>query len=337
MSEPKAPTSAKARLMGVLSGLKEMAGVEELIRSKLISDAELLERIPNYLLNLGGKRMRPALTLLSARALGLNPENQALLDVAAGIELIHMATLLHDDIIDKSPTRRHQESAYVKFGLENTLLSGDFLLVRAFSLCARLDRYIIDQTERACIELTEGEILEIPLHKSVATLEQSITIARKKTAALFRLAACSAAHLAGCPDGSTDCMAVFGEKLGVAFQILDDILDVTSDENLLGKKSGLDLIERKPSVVNTLWLQTGSDLAKRLTTAPSTDESAFVESALGELRGGPVIRAARDLALGYVSEASQALEEAFGSCQSSDRAGLQDLRTLLDYTIERVE
>jgi geranylgeranyl pyrophosphate synthase len=155
--------AAKAGVSKMLAGLQGMKEVETLISSKLTSDAELLETIPAYLLGLGGKRIRPAMTLLVSRAFGSKSVEfpvAEVIDVAAGIELIHMATLLHDDIIDKSPLRRHKQSPFLKFGLGNSLLAGDFLLVRAFSLCARLDRYVIDATEQACIELTEGEILE---------------------------------------------------------------------------------------------------------------------------------------------------------------------------------
>lgn len=329
--------TAKARLLKVLSGLKDMAAIDAIIRSKFESDAPLLAEIPAYLLELGGKRMRPALTLLMARALGLKASPQALLDVAAGIELIHMATLLHDDIIDKSPTRRHRDSAFIKYGLENTLLSGDFLLVRAFSLCARLDAEIIDATETACIELTEGEILEVPLHKAEHSRESSLTIAKKKTAALFRLAAFSAAHLSGCDAACAQRFGEFGEHLGVAFQILDDILDVTSDEDLLGKKSGLDIIERKPSIVNVLWLESGSTLAKRLKETPSENEEAFRDQALKELRGGPVVAAARDLALGFIERASQSLETGLRSAPKTDPSAVDDLRVLIEFTTERME
>lgn len=336
-SEQTSEEGAKSRLLRVLGGLSAMRDVEALIRSKLNSDAPLLSEIPTYLLELGGKRMRPALALLAGRALGLNTSPQALIDVSAGIELIHMATLLHDDIIDKSPTRRHRESALVKYGMENTLLSGDFLLVRAFSLCAHLDRSIIEATEQACIELTEGEILEVPLHRQRHDLDSSLTIARKKTAALFRLAAFSAAHIADAGPTSAWHMAQFGEKLGIAFQILDDILDVTSDENLLGKKSGLDLIERKPSVVNVMWLNSKSPLSARLLQPPGTDEEQFASEAITELREGPVVAHARALALQHVEEAAGALEKGIECAKHRDDSAVADLNALIEYTIARVE
>ena len=329
--------TAKERLLASLASLSGLKDVELLVESKLASDAPLLESIGRYLLSLGGKRMRPVLTLLVGKTFGLATPKQELLDVAAGIELIHMATLLHDDIIDKSPIRRHKESAFLKFGVDSTLLTGDFLLTRAFSLCARLDAFIIDETERACIDLTEGEILEVPLHLQNHTLNSSLEIARKKTAALFRLASISATHLAKAGNEATSQMKIFGESLGIAFQILDDVLDVTAEENLLGKKSGMDLRERKPSIVNVLWLESGSELAKHLKTAPTSHEDAFADSALKELRGSRVVAEACALATDFASKAQGALTAACAAAPEFSKETVDELQTLIEYTTERME
>lgn len=239
--------------------LPEIKQVEKLVVSKFKSDSDLLREIPDYLFSLGGKRIRPYLAILTGRALGLHTIPEALIQISAGIELIHLATLLHDDIIDKSAKRRNASSPFVKYGTPNTLLAGDFLLVRAFSLCAHLDRYIVERTEIACVELTEGEIEEIPLSERKITVEQSIEISRKKTASLFRLATESAAFIA--TGNPSEELAIFGENLGIAFQLLDDILDVTSSEEILGKPIGTDIREKKPSVLNILWSEeTGSNL-----------------------------------------------------------------------------
>jgi geranylgeranyl pyrophosphate synthase len=336
---------AKASVSKMLSGLKGMDKIEELISSKLTSDAPLLETIPRYLQELGGKRIRPALTLLVSKAFGGSPlPPEQVIDVAAGIELIHMATLLHDDIIDKSPLRRHKESPFLKFGLSSSLLAGDFLLVRAFSLCARLDRYVIDATEKACIELTEGEILETPLFKEKHTVESSLNVARKKTASLFRLAADTGTHLSLAPDSidSQDREQLlsevqqFGESLGLAFQILDDILDVTSTEDLLGKKAGIDIIERKPSIVNVLWGQTGTPLAMRLFEAPGDDEEKYITESLAELNGSAVVAEARELARSHARDASMALEAARCIANDVDEPAIDLLRAIIDYTLERM-
>ncbi|MFM1846593.1 MAG: hypothetical protein RL417_67 [Pseudomonadota bacterium] len=328
--------TAKARLSAALSALKGLDKVESLIEEKLVSEAPLLHEIPQYLLTLGGKRMRPVLSLMMARALGQTTPSTALIDVAAGIELIHMATLLHDDIIDRSPLRRHQASPFVKYGLESTLLSGDFLLVRAFSLCARLDQFVIDATERACIELTEGEILEVPLDKGAHSIESSITIARKKTASLFWLATRTAAHLSGASAEVVEHCSLFGEKLGIAFQILDDILDVVASEDLLGKKSGIDIREKKPSLVNVMWLRSGAASAQILRQSGPIAED-IVERAVGELRRSPVVQEAREMALRYTAEALAALEFIEKNTPNADPTTLGHLRTLIDYTVERME
>ncbi len=324
-----------ALAVGTLVGLKE---IEHLIEEKFDSEAALLSEIPRYLLKLGGKRIRPVLCLLVAQSLHQKALSQSVIDVAAGIELIHMATLLHDDIIDKSPLRRHEASPYVKYGIGDTLLAGDFLLVRAFSLCAHLDKYIIDATERACIELTEGEILEVPMHRMPHTLDTSLTISRKKTGALFRLAAESAAYLATRGDMRTvKDFTEFGEHLGIAFQVLDDILDVTSSEEQLGKKAGIDIQEKKPSPVNILWLQTGSALAKELLTRenPANDEELAL--ALTEITQSNVIDAARKIARLHADAARGALTRVHLRSGGLENKAYEALLALIDYVLERME
>jgi octaprenyl-diphosphate synthase len=199
--------SAKERFAHALTLVPEITTVEARIRSTFKSDVAIMREIPEYLLSLGGKRIRPILALLCSKALGAQEITDDIVDIAAGIELIHMATLMHDDIIDQSPIRRHKPSAYAKYGTPGTLLSGDFLLTRAFGLCSRLDREIIEATEQACIELVEGETLEIAVPLGEHTTESSLTIATRKTASLFRLAAFCGASLTDSPDDMKEKMA----------------------------------------------------------------------------------------------------------------------------------
>ncbi len=328
----------KIEIGALLSQVKGLGAVEDIVRSKFESDAPLLSEIPRYTFDLGGKRIRPILTLTAAKLAGQSQPSQEVLDVAAGIELIHLATLLHDDIIDKSPVRRHKESAYSKFGIESTLLSGDFLLVRAFALCARLKPEIIAATEKACVELVEGEILETPLHTSTHTIESSLQVAHKKTAALFRLSAFSGTFSITENAKVGEQFSDFGESLGTAFQILDDILDITSDESVLGKRSGMDLVERKPSLVNVLWLQSGAQLAQELLIAPRSPEKeeAFRQLGLKALRNSEVIEQARQLATNYVEKARKSLTAGCELLGSPDANALKLLDGLLQYTLERV-
>jgi geranylgeranyl pyrophosphate synthase len=248
-----------------------------------------------------------------------------------------MATLMHDDIIDESPIRRHKPSPYAKYGVPLTLLSGDFLLTRAFGLCAKLDDHVIQATEQACIELVEGEALETPLHLQAHTVETSITIAERKTASLFRLAAFCAAHLSGASREVIEAMSSFGQSLGVAFQMIDDILDVISDEATLGKRPGLDIAERKPSIVNLLWLKTGDVESKRLLMAPGgSSEPEYVRHALEILQNGPVIRDAKELATLYAERARTSLETAARGTPTSSPQFIDALFTIIDFALERL-
>lgn len=316
-----------------IEGLDEL---EAIIQENLVSDAPALTEIAAYLIKLGGKRIRPSLALITAKAFGMPKPTEQLLDGAAGIELIHSATLLHDDIIDKSPKRRSEVSAFLKYGLGETLLAGDFLLVRAFGLCAHLDEYIVKATTEACVELTEGEILETPLFKDAHSLEDSILIARKKTASLFRLAAECATHLAGCPPETVQHMRTFGDRLGIAFQVLDDILDVTADENVLGKAAGIDIRERKPTVVNVLWLETESALSRILITPPQDEESAIIEDSLKEILECGVAAKAAEMARGLADEARDALNSALSSHKGAvDKDAVEHLQSMISFVVER--
>lgn len=320
-----------------LSQVEGLSLVEELMRTKFVSDAPLLAEIPSYLLGLGGKRIRPILCLLSGQLFGMRSPTPEIVDVCAGIELIHMATLLHDDIIDKSTIRRHKESPFKKFGVASTLLAGDFLLTRAFSLCAKLDHFVINATENACIELTEGEILEVPLCDQDHSVESCLTIARKKTASLFQLSTATGSHIAGASDEATHRMEQFGLHLGVAFQVLDDILDAVADEDLLGKPSGLDIVERKPSIINVLWLSSGSDKAQVLKR--EIDFTDFdLHAALNEIRGSSVVHEARSIAEREAKLAREHLDAAAANVDPALRSEetLALLHALIEFTIQRL-
>lgn len=325
------------RFSEALSLIPELAEVESIIRGAFVSDVAAMREIPEYLLSLGGKRIRPAITLLCAKALGSKQVTKELLTIAAGIELIHMATLMHDDIIDQSPKRRHKESPYAKFGTPLTLLSGDFLLTRAFGLCAQLDDTVISATERACIELVEGEALETPLYVSPHNLESCLLIARRKTASLFKLSAFCAGHLGKASTETLHSLSAFGEAIGIAFQIIDDVLDVTSDEATLGKQPGLDILERKPSVVNVLWLASGEASAKRLMQPPApAEEESFMLTSLGMLKNSTFVQEAKDLARNYGTQAVAALNSALPTEQERSQPAARALYTVVEFALERL-
>jgi len=314
-----------------------LAEVEQLIREKFTSDAPRLSEVSAYLFNLGGKRIRPMISLTLGQALGISSSNTQLLTISAGIELIHLATLLHDDIIDKAPTRRHKPSAYVTFGSDDTLIAGDFLLSRAFGLCSTLPADIVRETERACVELTEGEILEVPLYKQACTTEQYLIIAQKKTASLFRLACYAAASLAGLSENEKVIISLAGEKLGIAFQVIDDILDVISDEATLGKRQGQDIREQKPSIVNLFWLEEKSEHSKSLKEKNFNLSDDFISVALQDIINGSALSKAKDLAQQLVHEAKSLLYTSASFIKVSGTKEGQFLEFLMQYALERVK
>jgi geranylgeranyl pyrophosphate synthase len=321
--------SVKAAFMGGAPALRD---VENRIRTTLESDAKVLTDISTYLLDLGGKRMRPLLTILVSQLFRMKKPSNELIDAAAGIELIHMATLLHDDIIDQSPLRRSKPSAYSQFGLTSTLLTGDFLLVRAFGLCAMLDHFVIKETEKACIALTEGEVTEGLLSPTnIPTLEEYLDVVEKKTASLFALSSVIGAHLSGASETEVARLRVFGRDAGVAFQMIDDILDITADEDLLGKPAGTDLRQRTPSLINLLWLEEEPDKAKEFFSREVSEEE--VKDALVYLSRSPIIEKARLQAKDYAGRATNALLAI--NEEKIDTKVRSQLFSLLEYTLER--
>ncbi|MCC6219806.1 MAG: polyprenyl synthetase family protein [Deltaproteobacteria bacterium] len=324
----------EVRISDLLKDEKEALDlIEERIRSRLAAEAPLLTDISTYLLALGGKRIRPLVTVLANKLFVNSRTTEELIDVAAGIELIHMATLLHDDIIDESPIRRHKVSAYVRFGLAPSLLAGDFLLVRAFGLCAHLDAAIVDATERACVELTEGEILEGQLtSSSPRSLDSYIDVVGKKTASLFALAGEVGARLANVSARNVQKMRTYGYWAGVAFQMIDDILDVVSTEDLLGKPSGTDLRQKTPSLVNILWLESGDRRALDFFTKETITAGDSAE-AMNYLRNTAVIEQCREVAKKYASLAKSAVNDI--SDGGLNLFTKEKLLGLIDYTLNR--
>ncbi|HMO16490.1 MAG TPA: polyprenyl synthetase family protein [Oligoflexia bacterium] len=321
--------SVKAAFMAGAPGLRQ---IENRIRETLASEAQVLTDISTYLLDMGGKRMRPLLTILAAQLFGMKEPSKSLVDAAAGIELIHMATLLHDDIIDQSPLRRSKPSAYSQYGLTATLLTGDFLLVRAFGICAMLDDFVIKETEKACISLTEGEVTEgiIDLAK-VPPLEVYIDVVEKKTASLFALASVVGAYLAGADESEISKLRVFGRYAGIAFQMIDDILDITADEDLLGKPAGTDIRQKTPSLVNLIWLQEEPKMASDFFSREQSEEE--IKKVLAYLSRSPVIEKARLQAKDFAGRATNALLSLEDG--SLDVKVRSQLFSLLDYTLER--
>lgn len=269
--------------------------IEQRIISIVGETSSELASIAQYLLSLGGKRIRPLVTILTSQIFGMQNMSTELIDAAAGIELIHTASLLHDDIIDKSLIRRKKESALKKYGEKASLLAGDFLFAKAFGLCARLDKFVVAEAENACIALATGEMLEQQISiEETPSIEEYFEVISKKTASLFSLSAIVGAHLAKARKKEVELLRKFGDLLGKSFQIADDLLDVLDDGNKLGKDSGLDLFNRTPSLPNILWLKSGDPEASLYFKLGSNTVKEF-QTALIALRNSQAISETQEI------------------------------------------
>ncbi|HEY3187219.1 MAG TPA: polyprenyl synthetase family protein, partial [Solirubrobacteraceae bacterium] len=224
--ESLAPTAAATAYPPPIA--EDLARVEERLGEELVSRESRLGAIATHLLGAGGKRIRPTVVLLAFHAAGNGAGRRAdAIEAAVALELIHSATLLHDDIIDAGDLRRGRPSALRTFGVADTLVAGDFLFSRAFALCARFEPVVIRWAADACVSLTEGEIMQGRFrHNPAVTVADYLEIIRRKTASLFAAGARTAGHLAGASPDLVDAMAAAGEHIGLAFQVSDDLLDV---------------------------------------------------------------------------------------------------------------
>ncbi|MFP6663088.1 MAG: polyprenyl synthetase family protein [Deltaproteobacteria bacterium] len=284
----------------------ELAAVEEKLRELTESEEQVLTDVAGDLIAAGGKRIRPALALLTFRAAGGEDPTDTI-DVAAAIELIHSATLLHDDILDSGKVRRGRPSPLARFGAAATLVTGDFLFSKAFSVAGRFDAKVVGWAAEACVHLCEGEMLQDSYRRNGAVdLETYRNIARRKTASLFRQAARIGTYFAGRPEAEVEALAKFGDSIGLGFQMVDDLLDVVGPEELIGKPVGSDLREGSPALPTVLAL----DRLPRVREAflAAAPDAALVESALATLRESSILGEVRQLAAAHIREALTALE-----------------------------
>ncbi len=226
----------------------DFAAVDELITSQLFSRVPLVERIGQYIVESGGKRLRPLLVLLISNAVNnSNPHYQKL---AAIIEFLHTATLLHDDVVDTSSLRRGRDTANAKWGNAPSVLVGDFLYSRAFQMMVELGSMEVMQIlSDATNVIAEGEVLQLTNCKNPdITHAQYMDVITAKTAKLFEAASHSAAALANSPPTQQEAARVYGLELGIAFQLVDDVLDYNGNAADMGKNIGDDLAEGKPTL-----------------------------------------------------------------------------------------
>jgi len=302
----------------------DMAAVDRVLRASLASDVVLIRQVAEYIIGGGGKRLRPALLLLTAKATGHKGTDHHTL--AAVIEMIHTATLLHDDVVDESELRRGHATANAEFGNAASVLVGDFLYSRAFQMMVGVARMrvlaILAETTNA---IAEGEVLQL-MNAGDADLDEAayIDVIQRKTARLFEAAARIGAVLGDAAPEVEDALARYGMHLGTAFQLVDDILDYSGQAESIGKNVGDDLAEGKMTLPLIHALAHGT-----------AEEAAVIRHAVaggGRTDFAPVIAAiARTGALAYARQRADSEVRQAAACLDA-LPDSPDRRTLLELT-----
>ncbi|RTZ41746.1 octaprenyl diphosphate synthase [Candidimonas sp. SYP-B2681] len=242
----------------------DMKAVDAVIRARLDSDVVLIRTIGDYIVGAGGKRMRPAMVLMVAKALGYEGTTHHLL--AAVVEFIHTATLLHDDVVDESDMRRGRSTANAVFGNAASVLVGDYLYSRSFEMMVESNSMpAMSVLSAATTVIAEGEVLQLlNVHDPDVSLPRYLQVVRYKTAKLFEAAAQVGAIIGGATPEQETAAASYGRHIGTAFQLIDDVLDYNGDVEALGKNVGDDLREGKPTMPLIRVMEVGSSAQKQL-------------------------------------------------------------------------
>ncbi len=236
----------------------DMEAVNDVIQARLHSEVALINQLSHYIINSGGKRLRPLLTLLTAKAFDYKGEQH--IEISAIIEFIHTATLLHDDVVDSSEMRRGQDTANHIWGNEASVLVGDFLYSRAFEMMVDIKNMrVMEVLAHATNTIAEGEVLQLlNCHDADTTEERYLEVIYSKTAKLFEAATQLGAIISNRPEVEENAMATYGMHLGTAFQLVDDVFDYSSNATEIGKNIGDDLAEGKPTLPLIYAMRTGS-------------------------------------------------------------------------------
>ena len=303
MIDPPFPDTATADRMA-----DDMDRVDQVIRQRLASEVALINQISHYIVSAGGKRIRPRLVLLFAEALGFSGTERY--ELAATVEFIHTATLLHDDVVDESSLRRGRQTANALFGNAASVLVGDFLYSRAFQMMVGVNRMrVLDVLADATNVIAEGEVLQLMnMHNPELAVDDYLRVIRFKTAKLFEASARLGAVLAGAETAVEEACADYGRSLGTAFQLVDDLLDYEGDTHALGKNVGDDLREGKPTLPLLVAMTRSSDAERQLIRhAIEHGEPDRLDEILAIVRRTGALTATRDAARAEADKAGRAL------------------------------
>jgi octaprenyl-diphosphate synthase len=308
----------------------DMAAVDKMIQARLQSDVVLINQLGHYIINSGGKRLRPALAILSARACGYQGEQHA--NLATIIEFIHTATLLHDDVVDGSDMRRGKQTANNLWGNEASVLVGDFLYTRSFEMMVEMDSMpLMNILSHTTNIIAEGEVLQLLNCNDPDTSEAAyLEVIHHKTAKLFEAAGQLGAVISGSSIVLEKAMANYAMHLGSAFQLVDDLLDYSESSEAIGKNIGDDLAEGKPTLPLIYAMQHGNDQQRQVIRhAIEQGERDKIDEIIGIIK--------QTGAMDYTSQA--AAEEARLAKEAltilPDSIYKEALMSLADFSIER--
>ena len=302
-----ANSSSTAAALALIA--EDMRAMDAVIARRLASDVPLVAQVSQYIIAAGGKRLRPALVLLMCGALGYHGPQR--LTIAAVVEFIHTATLLHDDVVDESTLRRGRSTANEVFGNPASVLVGDFLYSRAFQMMVEVgDMRIMQTLAEATNVIAEGEVLQLMnMHDASLTEEGYLRVIRSKTAKLFEASARLAALLAQSSHSVEQHCAEYGQALGTAFQVIDDVLDYDGDALEMGKNLGDDLREGKVTLPLIIAMQRGTE-AERFTIrqAIETSGAGQMTQIIDIVQRTGALQATREAAAGEALRALNALQ-----------------------------
>ena len=310
--------------------ISQMADVEALLRSHTRSEYPFVDETAHHLVAAGGKRLRPLLTLLTAQY--GDSSRDGIIAAAVACEITHLATLYHDDVMDEAPLRRGVESANMRWGNTIAILTGDFLFAKSSDLLADLGPAAVRLQARTFERLVIGQIMETQgPNPGQDPLEHYLKVVADKTGSLISASARYGGMISGAPADITDTVTVFGEKIGVAFQLADDVIDIASESNQSGKTPGTDLREGVPTLV-TLNVMKSNDPAdadlKRLLAGPIEDEPT-VQQFLVELRTHKALDESRE----QLHQVAKQARGALGPLPINDATSA--LMSLCDAVIDR--
>ena len=312
----------------------EMDAVDLLIRDRMASEhAPRIPQVTAHLIEAGGKRLRPMLTLAAARICGY--EGPFHVHLAAAVEFIHTATLLHDDVVDESAQRRGRPTANLLWDNKSSVLVGDYLFARAFQLMTEPGQIrVLSILSNASATIAEGEVLQLTAAQDLATTEATyLKVVRGKTAALFSAATEVGGVIAGAPETVVEALFTYGDALGIAFQIADDLLDYGGTSSVIGKNTGDDFRERKLTLplIKAVAHASAEERAFWVRVIEKGDQrDGDLQQALAIMAKHGALAAARDDALAWAGKASAALAGV------PDHPLRQVLADLSDYVVARI-